>query len=90
MIRSGFPLALLLLIASALSRAQSSRPPGFSYAGTLSGTGSSLEGFDVRKTLTLPDNATLDESFQQTNVRVTNVAGLVGPGNIEITVTAKK
>ena len=72
MIGSAFPLALLFLLASTLSRAQNNCPAGFSYVGTLSGTGSSLEAFDARKTLTLPDNAVLDESYQQKNVHVTN------------------
>jgi hypothetical protein len=72
MIRSAFPLALLFLLASTLTRAQNNCPDGFRYAGTLSGYGSSVEGFDARKTLTLPDNATLDESYQQKRVRATN------------------
>jgi hypothetical protein len=72
MIRSAFPLALLLLIASTLSRAQTRCPEGFRYVGTLSGHGSSVEAFDKRQTLTLPANANLDASYQQKEVRATN------------------
>lgn len=72
MIRSAFSLAFLFLLASTLSRAQNQCPDGFKYAGTLSGNGSSVEGFDARETLTLPDDAMLDQSYQQKKVHATN------------------
>ena len=71
-IRSAFPLALLFLLASTVSRAQNNCPEGFRYAGTLSGNGSSVDGFDSRQALTLPPNAKFDESYQQKKVQVTN------------------
>jgi hypothetical protein len=72
MIRSALSLALLFLLASTVSRAQDNCPEGFRYAGTLSGHGSSVEGFDARKKLTLRENVTLDESYQQKKLRATN------------------
>jgi hypothetical protein len=74
MIRSAFPLALLFLLPSPVSRAQNKNncPEGFRYAGTLSGNGSSVDGFDSRQALTLPYNARFDESYQQKELHVTN------------------
>jgi hypothetical protein len=71
-IRSAFPLALLFLLASAVSPAQNNCPEGFRYLGTLSGYGTSVERFDARQELTLPPNTTLDDSYQQEKVRATN------------------
>jgi hypothetical protein len=65
----GFLIVTLLLMSS-LSSAQNSCPEGFRYAGTLSG--SDTETFDKTVFLTLPEYATLDESYQQTEVRATN------------------
>lgn len=65
-------LGFVFLFASTVSLAQSNCPEGFRYAGTLSGTGSSTTDLDNRKAVKLPDNVTLDESFQQQNVRATN------------------
>ena len=65
-------LAFFFSFASAVSFGQSNCPEGFRYAGTLSGTGSYTTDLDTRVTLTLPKNATLDESYQQQNVRATN------------------
>jgi hypothetical protein len=65
-------LAFAFLFASAVSSAQSNCPEGFRYAGTLSGAGSHATDLDERVTLKLPDNAKLDESYQQQNVRATN------------------
>jgi hypothetical protein len=72
MIRSAFPLALLFLLASTVSRAQNNCPEGFRYAGTLSGNGSRVDGFGSRQALTLPYNARFDESYQQKLLHVTN------------------
>ena len=65
----GFWIASFLLISS-LSSAQATCPEGFRYAGTLSGT--STETFDKTAFLKLPEDATLDESYQQTAVQATN------------------
>jgi hypothetical protein len=63
-------LTVSFLLMSSLSRAQHSCPEGFRYAGTLSG--SSTQTFDKTVFLKLPEYATLDESYQQTEVRATN------------------
>ena len=65
-------LAVVVLAASSASSAQSNCPEGFRYTGSLSGTGSSMTKLDRRDTLKLPENAKLDESFQQKKVRATN------------------
>jgi hypothetical protein len=54
-----------------LSLAQSAQdecPGGFTYAGTLKGNGSLLKPLNARVELKLPDDATLDISYQQANV----------------------
>jgi hypothetical protein len=64
-------LTISFLLMSSLSSAQEERcPEGFRYAGALSG--SSTETFDKTVFITLPEYATLDESFQQIVVRATN------------------
>jgi hypothetical protein len=65
-------LPFLVLVFSSWSVAQNNCPEGFRYVGTLSGTGSSSQKLDQRKTLRFRENVTLDESFQQKNVRATN------------------
>ena len=65
----GFFTVSFLLWAS-LSSAQDSCPEGFRYAGTLSG--SAGDEFNKTVFLKLPEYATLDESYQQTEVRGTN------------------
>ena len=50
--------------------AQHNCPQGFNYAGTLTGTGSYGIAFDERREINLPEDATIDTSFQQSNVRV--------------------
>jgi hypothetical protein len=65
-------LALLLLLFSPWAEAQNNCPDGFRYVGTLSGTGSVSTPFDKRMTVNFPENATLDESFQQKKVHATN------------------
>ena len=72
MIRTAFLLTFWFLLASTLSSAQSNCPAGFNYAGTLSGSGSPSSELNERETLRLPQNARLDESFQQKKVRATN------------------
>ncbi len=66
----GFLGLLGLVLMSSLSSAQNSCPEGFRYAGTLSG--SDAEEFNKTVFLKLPEYATLDESYQQTEVRATN------------------
>lgn len=65
-------LALVPLLFSPWAVAQDNCPEGFRYAGTLSGTGSASSLLDKRVTLKFPNDATLDESFQQKRVRATN------------------
>jgi hypothetical protein len=52
--------------------AQNNCPEGFRYLGTLSGSGSSSQSLDEKKTIKFRENVALDESFQQKNVRATN------------------
>ena len=61
-------LGLLSMAAPLL--AQHNCPQGFNYAGTLTGTGSYGIAFDERREINLPEDATIDTSFQQSNVRV--------------------
>lgn len=63
-------LAFSFLLMASLSSAQDNCPEGFRYAGTLSGS----DGDEFNKTvfLKLPEYATLDESYQQTEVRASN------------------
>jgi hypothetical protein len=65
-------LALLFCSLSPWAAGQRNCPEGFRYVGTLSGTGSESNPFNKRVTLRFPENATLDESFQQKNIRATN------------------
>jgi hypothetical protein len=66
-------LTVSFVLMSSLSSAQDRCPEGFHYAGALSGT--DTEKFDKTVFLKLPEGATLDESYQQTNVRATNGKG---------------
>ena len=68
-------LTFSFLFMSVLSTAQSNCPQGFAYVGTLSGRGSAVEEFNKTKALRLPENATLDASFQQLKVRATSAKG---------------
>jgi hypothetical protein len=68
-------LLVAALFMSPLSFAQTSCPQGFRYAGTLSGTGSAIEAFSKRVEVRLPENATLNTSYQQTSVRADNGKG---------------
>src|SRR5262245_48457717 len=68
-------LTFCFLFMSALSSGQSKCPQGFVYGGTLSGTGSEMQGFDKRVVLKLPASATLDTSFQQAKIRSTSEKG---------------
>lgn len=65
-------LTLGLLLLSPWAAGQHNCPEGFRYVGTLSGTGSESNPFDKRVAVKFPGNATLDDSFQQKNVRATN------------------
>jgi hypothetical protein len=60
-------LGLLSMAAPLL--AQHNCPEGFHYVGALQGTGSYGIAFDERRELNLPEHATIDPSFQQSNVR---------------------
>ena len=75
MVKRAGLLTLSFLLLPALNSAQSNCPQGFAYVGTLSGTGSIVEGLNKKMVLKLPDNATLDDSFQQTKVRSTSAKG---------------
>lgn len=69
MIRQMSVLAFVVFYTSSLALAQHNCPQGFQYAGTLSGTGSVVSEFNERRGINLPEDATLDTSYQQTNVR---------------------
>src|SRR5262244_2469121 len=69
MARQAGLLTLALLFTSPVAFAQHSCPEGFTYAGTLSGTGSPHSPLNERRELSLPEGATLDTSYQQTSVR---------------------
>ena len=58
-------LTFVLLSFSPWAAGQHDCPEGFSYVNTLSGTGSESNPFDQRLAVKFPENATLDESFQQ-------------------------
>jgi hypothetical protein len=62
-------LSFVMSFASSLAFAQHNCPQGFQYAGTLRGTGSFVSEFNERREVNLPENATLDTSYQQANVR---------------------
>jgi len=68
-------LVFSLLFLPALTGAQSNCPQGFVYVGNLSGSGSFSEEFNQKKALKLPENATLDDSFQQSTVRAASKKG---------------
>jgi hypothetical protein len=69
MIRAVDLLVFVVFSTSSLALAQSNCPQGFQFAGTLSGTGSYVGDFNERRQIKLPEDATLDTSFQQANVR---------------------
>lgn len=62
-------LAFVVFYTSSLALAQHNCPQGFQYVGTLSGTGSIVSEFNERRQINLPQNATLDTTFQQSNIR---------------------
>jgi hypothetical protein len=68
-------LAVVLFSFSPWAVGQHNCPEGLRYVGTLSGTGSESSPFDKRVTVNFPENATLDESFQQKNIPATNGKG---------------
>lgn len=68
-------LTASFLLMSLVSSAQNNCPEEFRYAGDLSGTGSRTGEFNETVVLKLPENATLDESYQQTKVQATNEKG---------------
>ena len=69
MIRHVRLLVFVVFYASSLALAQSNCPQGFTYAGTLLGTGSAVSDFNERRAINLPENATLDTTYQQTTVQ---------------------
>ena len=64
--------SFFVLFSAYHAYSQNNCPEGFVSAGTLSGSGASSAPFDKKVTLKLPEDATLDESFQQKRVRATN------------------
>ena|SRR5215469_3280654 len=62
-------LALSALAMQSTLLAQHNCPEGFRYVGKMSGTGSFGSPFKERRELILPEDATLDTSFQQKQVR---------------------
>jgi hypothetical protein len=69
MIRHVRLLAVVVFCTSSLALSQTNCPQGFQLAGTLSGTGSYVGEFNERRQINLPENATIDTTFQQANVR---------------------
>jgi hypothetical protein len=64
-------LTFSVLLMPCLSRSQDVHdkcPEGLRYVGTLKGNGSFVEPLDRRAEITLPENATLDTSYQQDKV----------------------
>ena len=59
-----------LSAASVLSAQQHNCPAGFDFAGIIKGAGSYGVDFNERREIDLPPYATIDTSYQQTNVRV--------------------
>jgi len=71
-------LAFTLLFVPSLSLAQGAHdrcPADFRYVGTLKGTGSFVELLDKKLEISLPENATLDTSYQQTKIVADNHQG---------------
>jgi hypothetical protein len=62
-------LTLAILLASVASHAQNNCPDGFRYTGTLHGVGGFGNDFNARRELLLPENAQIDMSYQQRQVR---------------------
>src|SRR5215831_16082424 len=58
----------LLLPCLGLAQVHEGCPEGLKYVGTIKGTGSFVELLDKRLELKLPQNATLDTSYQQAKV----------------------
>jgi hypothetical protein len=69
MMRRAGLLAFVFLVMSSLASAQHNCPQRFRYAGTLSGTGSVVSEFNERIEINLPEDATIDTTYQQANVR---------------------
>jgi hypothetical protein len=62
-------IALAVLYTASLALGQNSCPERFRYAGKLSGTGSVAGEFNEVREINLPENASLDTTYQQTVVR---------------------
>ena len=62
-------VALGLLSMAPPLLAQHNCPEGFNFAGSLEGTGSGGVAFNERREVDLPLDATIDTSYQQSNVR---------------------
>jgi hypothetical protein len=65
-------LSLIVLFTPYFTLAQHNCPQGFQYAGNLSGTGSFGNDFNEKREINLPENATIDQSYQQTRIRSQN------------------
>ena len=61
--------AFVVFFTPGVVLAQHSCPQGFQHAGTLSGTGSFSGDFNERRAINLTENATIDTTYQQTNIR---------------------
>jgi len=62
------PIVLLVPSVSLAQGAHGKCPADFDYVGTIKGTGSFVELLDKKLEIQLPENATLDTSYQQTKV----------------------
>jgi hypothetical protein len=62
-------LAFVVFSTPSLVHAQHNCPQAFQHAGTLSGTGSVVAEFNEIRKINLPADATIDTTYQQTNVR---------------------
>ena len=67
----GCCLLSIVLVTSSFGIAQSECPEGFRFAGNLSGSGSASSAFDQIVRTRFPRGATLDTSYQQTEVQAT-------------------
>jgi hypothetical protein len=72
MIRRMRLLSLVVLFMPSFTLAQHNCPQGFQYVGNLSGTGSFGNDFNEKREINLPENATIDQSYQQTRIRSQN------------------
>jgi hypothetical protein len=65
-------LSLVVLFMPSFTLAQHNCPQGFQYVGNLSRTGSFGNELNEKREINLPENATIDQSYQQTRIRSQN------------------